>query len=213
MVINQLRRGTLIAVALVLVCSTQQAIAQTSQPPAISAAVNGVQMTIRENGFIKPGVPNLLVTFHNTVDRNINLHLGYTGGSSSRPCKLYNRDISCSFNFTLKVSDRFGTTRIYTFRGPSYVAGRLDPYIVYLSARSTSTLELGVDQFWSPATREYEPVTLSQGLHKLSLQFEGRAPDLFNLDQSELSKLTYWKGTLTSNWLSINIARAPTRSF
>ena len=170
-------------------------------------------MTISENGLIKPGVPNLLVTFRNTVDRDINLHLGYIGGSSRRPCKLYNRDISCSFNFTLKISDDSGAARIYTFRGPSYVAGRLDPYIVYLSARSTSTLELGVDQFWSPATREYQPLTLSQGIHKLSLQFEGRAPGLFNLDQSELSKLTYWKGTLTSNWLSINIAPAPTRSF
>ena len=209
--INQLRRRTLIAVAFVLVCTIPQAIAQTSQPPAISAAVDGVQMTIRENGFIKPGVPNLLVTFHNTVNRDINLYLGYIGGSSRRPCRLYNRDISCSFNFTLKVSSNSGVTRIYTFRGPSYVAGRLDPYIVFLSARSTSTLELGVDQFWSPATREYQPLTLSQGLHKLSLQFEGRAQDLFNSDQSKFSKLTYWKGTLTSNWLSIKIARAPTR--
>jgi hypothetical protein len=169
-------------------------------------------MTISENGLIKPGVPNLLVTFRNTVDRDIQLHLGYIGGSSLRPCKLYNRDISCSFNFLLKVGDDSGAARTYTFRGPSYVAGRLDPYIVYLSARSTSTLELGVDQFWSPATGEYQPLTLSKGIHKLSLQFEGRAPGLFNLDQSELSKLTYWKGTLTSNWLSISMAPAPIRS-
>jgi hypothetical protein len=181
--------------------------AQTPEKSQTGEAVDGAQLTIGENGLIKPGVPNLQVVFGNVADHDINLHLGSIGGSSPRPCKLDDRDISCTFNFKLNVSDENGVTRTYTFRGMSYVAGRLDPYIVYLRAHSTYTLELGLDQFWSPATHEYQSLALSRQIYKISLEFEGREPGIVNLDQSYISKMTFWKGKLTSNSLTVTIVR------
>ena len=164
-----------------------------------------MQMTISENGLIKPAVPNLNVVFRSVVDHDLNIYLGEVGGNSPRPCRLDDRNISCTFNFKLKVTDREGATRIYTFRGMTFVAGRLDPYIVYLRPHSTYTLELGIDQFWSPATREYQALVLAPITYKVSLEFEGREPGIVNLDQAYVSKLVFWKGKLTSSSLSLNV--------
>lgn len=180
--------------------------AQTSVPTQTGEPIDGVQMTISENGLVKTGVPNLRVVFRNVVDHDVNINLGLVGGSGPRPCKLDNRDIICSFNFKLNVSDGNGATRTYDFRGMTFVAGRLDAYIVNLRAHSEYTLELGCDQFWSPATREYQPLALSSGVYKISLEFEGREPEIVNLDQSYISKMTFWKGKITSNSLPINVA-------
>ena len=183
--------------------------AQTVEPPQTQTteAVEGIQMTISENGLVKPGVPNLRVVFRNLVDRDLNLTLGEVGGWSPRLCKLDNRDIPCTLSFKLTVRERNGATRTYTFRGTTFVAGRVDPYIIYLRPHSTYALELGLDQFWSPATREYEPLALSPETYKLSLEFEGREPSPVNTGQSYISKMTFWKGKLTSNLLSITVAR------
>src|SRR5205823_604690 len=110
-------------------------------------------------------------------------------------------------NFKLSVTDRDGATRIYTFRGMSFVAGRLDPYLVYLRPHSTYTLELGIDQFWSPATQEYQALALTPTTNKVSLEFEGREPAIVNPDQTHISKMIFWKGKLTSNFLSLNVAQ------
>jgi hypothetical protein len=205
--INSSRIRTVIAVGFMLCFSVTRSHAQTSETPQTGEPVDGVQMTISENGLVKAGVPNLRVVFRNVVDHDVNINLGDVGGSGPRPCKLDNRDIICTFNFKLNVSDRNGGTRTYTFRGATFVAGRIDPYIVYLRAHSTYTLELGCDQFWSPATHENEPLALSSGIYKISLDFEGRAPGIINLDQSYISKMTFWKGKISSDPISINVAR------
>jgi hypothetical protein len=204
---NPLRIRTLINIGFILFVSGLASNAQTSEPELTVGAVDGLQMTISENGLIKPGVPKLKVVFRNVVDHDLNINLGSVGGSSPRPCKLDNLNISCTFNFKLNVTDRDGATRAYTFRGMSFVAGRLDPYIVYLQPHSTYTLELGLDQFWSPATHEYQALALAPITHKISLEFEGREPGIVNLDQAYISKMTFWKGKLTSNSLSLNVAQ------
>jgi hypothetical protein len=204
---NLLRSRNLIIFGFTLIVSVSGATGQTHESAQKGDAVDGVQLSISENGLIKAGVPKLQVVFRNVTDRDINLNLGYIGGFSPRPCKLDNRDISCTFNFKLNVTDRDGATRTYTFRGMSYVAGRLDPYIIYLRAQSTFTLELGVDQFWSPATGDFQPLALSRELYRLSLEFEGSEPGPVNTGQAYISKMIFWKGKITSNVLSITVAR------
>jgi hypothetical protein len=169
--------------------------------------VNGdVEMSIADGGVVKTGVPNLRVTFRNLRDEEINLYLGTVGGRGPRPCKLDNREVTCTFNFNLSVTDASGTTRKFKFRGMSYVAGRLDPYIVHLQAHSTHTIELGIDQFWSPDTGGYESLRLDAGKHDISLEFEGRAPGSVNLDQPYIKQMSFWKGKLTSNTLTIRLS-------
>jgi hypothetical protein len=88
----------------------------------------------------------------------------------------------------------------------TYVAGRLDPYIVPLQAHSTYVIELGIDQFWSPDTGDYEGLRLDAGKYDISLQFEGHEHGTFNLDQPYIKQMSFWKGKLTSNSLTIEIA-------
>ena len=165
-------------------------------------------MSISQSEMLRTGVPNIQVVFRDVSDHDININLGIIGGYSPRPCKLDNRTIACTLNFKLNVTAGDSGTRTYTFRGIAYVGGRIDPYIASLHAKSAYTLELGIDQFWSPATNEYEALALAPGTYGLSLEFEGRAP-LFNLDQSDLSKMSFWKGKITSNLLSIDVPLEP----
>ncbi len=165
-----------------------------------------VEMSIADGGVVKTGVPKLRVTIRNLRDEEINLYLGTIGGWGPRPCKLDNREITCTFNFNLNVTDASGTTRKFTFRGMDYVAGRLDPYVVHLQAHSTYAIELGIDQFWSPDTGDYKSLRLDAGKHDISLQFEGRASGSVNLDQQYIKQMSFWKGKLTSNTLTIDVA-------
>jgi hypothetical protein len=163
-------------------------------------------MSIADAGKVKNGVPNLRVTFRNLRDEEINLYLGTIGGGGSRPCRLDNREVTCSFNFNLSVTDANGGMHKFKFRGMAYVFGRLDPYIVHLQAHSTYAIELGIDQFWAPDTGDYKSLRLDAGKHDISLQFEGREPGPVNLDQTYMSQMSFWKGKLTSNTLTIEIA-------
>jgi hypothetical protein len=169
-------------------------------------ASDDVEMSIADASVVKTGVPNLRVTFRNLRDEEINLYLGTIGGRGPRPCKLDNREVTCSFNFNLIVTDASGATHKFRFRGMAYVFGRLDPYIVHLQARSTYAIELGIDQFWAPDTGDYKSLRLDAGKHDISLQFEGREPGTVNLDQPYVKQMSFWKGKLTSNTLTIEIA-------
>src|SRR5215831_19147190 len=174
----------------VLVVSIQLASAQRSTAEQAGDAVDGLQMAISQHGMTKTGLPNLQVTFLNVSDRDLTVLLGIIGGYSPRPCNLDGREVSCDLNFKLKVTDSSRKTRAYEFSGMVYVAGRLDPYIVSLRPHSTYTLELGLDQFWSPTTKPFE-VALPSGTCQLSLEFEGRAMTHINPNQPE-TKLTFW---------------------
>jgi hypothetical protein len=165
-----------------------------------------IKMSIEADGRVKNGVPNLRATFRNLRDEEINLYLGTIGGRGPRPCKLDNREVTCSFNFNLSVTDANGRTRKFKFRGMDYVAGRLDPYIVHLQAHSTYTIDLGIDQFWAPDTGDYKTLRLDAGKYDISLQFEAHEPATANLDQTYLKRLSFWKGKLTSNTVTMKIA-------
>jgi hypothetical protein len=175
---------------------------QSSDSLQWGEAIDGVQMAIADAGPAKTGVTNLRVTFRSLQDKDISLYLGVIGGWGPRPCTLDNRQITCTFNFNLNVSDAVGTRRTFKFKGMVYVAGRLDPYIAHLQSRSTYTLELGLDQFWSPETKEYE-LKLAPGKYQISLQFEGRAPERMWLDRQDIQKMNFWLGRLQSNTLTI----------
>jgi hypothetical protein len=177
--------------------------AQSSGNLQWGEAVDGVQMAISEAGTVKPGVPNLRVTFKNNRQEDVDLYLGIIGGSGTRPCVLENRTIPCTFNFTLGVTDAAGKTRRFKFKGIMYVAGRLDPYIAWLRAGATYALDIGLDQFWSPETKEFE-LKLADGENRIFLEFEGRKPDLMSHEQA-INKMNFWKGTLKSNTLAIEL--------
>src|ERR1043166_6354950 len=192
-----MRIRSLVFAAVVLLASTQLAAAQKSTATDAGEAVNGLQLAILQHGTTKTDVPNLQVTFRNVGDRDLTVLLGIVGGYSPRPCNLDDRQVSCTLNFNLNVTDSSGKARSYEFSGIVSVAGRLDPYIVNVPAQSTYTLELGLDQFSAPRT---------PGSYRIALEFEGRAITYSNPNQPE-AKLTFWKGTLLSNSVSIAVTK------
>jgi hypothetical protein len=200
-----------VCVAFMLFSLNAASKAQSSGEPEWGEAVDGVQMSISDAGLVKPGVPKLVVTFRNTRSEDVDLFLGIIGGSGPRPCLLDGRSIVCNFNFTLELTDAAGATRRLRFKGAVYVAGRLDPYVVWLRAGTTHELELGLDQFYSPDTREYE-FRPPRGRYRIALEFEGRGPEPFKAVNRLGQKLNFWKGRLRSNTLTIKDggrARAP----
>jgi hypothetical protein len=180
---------------------------QSSDSSQWGSAVDGIQMSISDAGYVKAGIPKLRVTFRNLTNEDTYLYLGTIGGGGARPCNLNNRNVTCTFNFNLNVTDARGATRQFKFRGMDYIAGSLSAYVIYLQAHSTYSLDLGMDQFWSPETKEYE-LKLDPGSYQLSLQFDGQVPERVNgfinqeyhiLDQRYIEKTEFWKGKLQSN--------------
>ena len=156
----------------------------------IGMSISTADVTINESG--QAEVPNLRVTFRNRGERDANLYLGIKGGAPH----------PFNFNFNLHVTDAGGKTRIFKYKGPAYVAGRLEPYIVRLRAGSVYALDIRMAQFWSPETKEYE-LNLPPGKYTVSLEFEGREPEAVNLDQQHIHKMSFWKGKLQSNTVAI----------
>jgi hypothetical protein len=192
-----------ICVSFFLLLLNLPARAQSSDDPQWGEATDGVQMSISDAGFVEAEVPKLRVTFQNKRKEDIDLYLGTIGGWSPRPCNLDNRSIPCTFNFTLGVTDSTGKTLEFKFKGMMYVAGRLEPYIVWLRAGSTYALDIGLDQFWSPETKEYE-FSLAPGKYRIFPEFEGRAPELIDHEQ-RINKMNFWEGKLRSNALEIRM--------
>lgn len=187
--------------------------AQLADSRQWSKTVNGIQMSISDAGYVKAGVPNLRVAFRNLSDADTYLYLGTVGGSGPRPCELNDRHVTCTLNLSLNITDARGTTRQFKFKGMMLIAGHLFIYVVYLQAHSTYSLDIGMDQFWSPATQQYE-LKLAPGKYRVSLQFEGREPEKFSsfldqqlhiLDSRYIKQTEFWKGQLQSNTLELKI--------
>lgn len=156
----------------------------------IELSVSKADLTVAEEGQSK--YPNLRVAFRNSGEKDVNLYLGFKGGAPH----------PFQFNFKLHVTDARGRTRVYEYKGPMYVAGRLDPIIVHLRAGAVYTLDVRMAQFWSPDTREYE-LDLDPGPYEVFLEFEGRAAGVINLDQPHVKRMTFWKGALRSNTFEV----------
>jgi hypothetical protein len=112
---------------------------------------------------------SLQVAFQNLSDRDVTLNLGYMTGNGKVQLPSYIR-----LNFT----DAQGKEKLFEFadKTHSFVAGRLDDYVVPLRAGSIYTLKLTLDQFWCRETQEFE-VPLRPGENRLTAQFEGRVPN------------------------------------
>jgi len=154
-------------------------------------SIYGLRMSISTAEKDEAGFPKFQVTFRNTGGEDAVLNLGEIGGSEPH----------INLNFSLIVSDAFGKTRKFEFKGPMYVAGRLEPYLVYVKARSTYSLEVNMGQFWSPETYEYE-LKLTPGKYQVALEFVGRSPRR-SVPAGKSSVKNIWLGQLTSNTLAI----------
>jgi hypothetical protein len=138
---------------------------------------------------------SLQVAFQNVGDRDVTLNLGSIMANGKVQLPNYIR-----LNFT----DAQGKERLFEFadKKHSFVAGRLDDYVVPLRAGSIYTLKLTLDQFWCRETQEFE-VPLRPGENRLTAQFEGRGAKLLNQDMPAIRLMNFWFGKVESNPLLI----------
>lgn len=138
---------------------------------------------------------NLQVAFRNVGDHDVTLNLGsmMSNGKVQLPDDVY-------INFT----DAQGRSRVFKFadKKHSFVAGRLDDYVVPLRVGSMYTLKFTLDQFWCPETKEFE-MRLLPGKNQLTARFHGSGARLANLDMQAMKLMNFWFGNIESNTLTI----------
>jgi hypothetical protein len=155
------------------------------------ATVDGLQMSISASGAHDLDVPEFQVALRNAGKQDVSVNLGHM---------LANGKVQLPENISLNLTDDGGKTRKLKFFDRRYpgVAGRVDDYVVPLRAGSTYTLNLSLDQFWSPDTKEFE-LKIFPAKYQIMAQFEGGGAKTSNLDVPGIKLMNFWLGKLQSN--------------
>jgi hypothetical protein len=113
---------------------------------------------------------------------------------------LANGKVQLPAQIHLKLWDGNGKTWELDFGDKRYgaIGGRVDDYAVPLRSGSSYKLELRLDQFWSPGTKEFA-LKLKPGRYWASARFEW---DGAETDKLNILLLNFWKGRLQSNVFS-----------
>lgn len=106
----------------------------------------------------------------------------------------------------LFLIDVHGNTRELRYFDRRYpgIAGRADDFTVALRTGAVYTLRVPLDRYWSPSTEELE-LELAPGRYEIQARFEGAGAQFVNVDTPGIALLNFWKGTLRSNTLSLEI--------
>jgi len=162
----------------------------------LGAVTNALQMSLSIGNTHHRDDPEFEVAFQNVGERDVSLNLGYmlANGGVQLPAKIH-----------LRLVDEAGTIREldFTDRKHDGVAGRVDDYVVPLRSGSTYTLELRLDQFWSPSTKEFA-LKLKPGRNEVSAEFQGEGAEYLNSDMGGMKLMNFWKGKLRSNIADIS---------
>jgi hypothetical protein len=138
---------------------------------------------------------SLQVAFRNMGDHDVTLNLG---------SMMANGKVQLPNDVRINFTDAQGRSRVFKFadKKHSFVAGRLDDYVVPLRVGSMYTLTLSLDQFWCEETKEFE-IPLLPGKNQLTAQFHGNGARLVNLDMPAIKLMNFWLGSVESNTLTI----------
>jgi hypothetical protein len=157
--------------------------------------VDGLQMSISASDAQNLDVPEFQVALRNAGKQDVTVNLGHM---------LANGKVQLPEYISLTLTDDGGKTRKLKFFDRRYpgVAGRIDDYVIPLRAGSTYTLNLSLDQFWSPDTKEFE-LKLFPGKYQITAQFVGGGARTSNPDMSGIKLMNFWQGQLQSNTIVV----------
>jgi hypothetical protein len=172
-----------------------QSAAPAPSPDPSGKPMNGVRLSLARHqpGGGAAGQPSFRVAIENVGSEDVVLNLGWAVG---------NHRFQSPLNLSFHLTDPEGKTRALQFTDRRYggIGGRVDDYIVPLRTRSIYTMIVGLDDFWSPDTKEFG-VKLASGRYRLTAQIEAGEAKMINSDTSIVRFLPFWKGTLRSNVL------------
>jgi hypothetical protein len=147
---------------------------------------------------LSPAAAEFYVALQNTGDSDFVVNLGHM---------LANGKVMFPAAIRLMLTDPAGQTRELQFFDRRYpgVAGRVDDFTVALRTGSMYALRVSLDQYWSPATKEFE-LKLASGRHRIAARFEGQGAVAGNLDMQGVALLNFWKGTAQSNVVEFELS-------
>jgi hypothetical protein len=136
------------------------------------------------------------VVFENTGAADFVLNLGWmvANGKAMFPARV-----------GLVLTDPAGHTRDLEFSTPP-VAGRVDDFIVALPKGATFRLRLSLDQYWSPATKDFQ-LKLADGKHHIAARFEGHGASAVSLDMRGIALLYFWTGKVQSDIVEFEVLK------
>lgn len=159
--------------------------------PDWGVPVSGLQVSLSEyQPDVAGRVPSFQLQFRNVGDRDFMLNLGrMLGNGQQQPDRV-----------VLELRDSSGQTKTLRFFHKTFVAGRVDDYLIPLRVNTSYSIVLSLDQFYSAA--RYGPAsTLPGGESKMIASFNGAGAANLNSDTVGLSTLPFWTGKVSSNSL------------
>lgn len=161
---------------------------QAAEAEKWGLAVQGLQMSISAISQEKSVVPEFRVAIRNMGTKDVTLNLGMM---------LANGKVQIPTGVRLILANPTGKKRELHFAEPN-IAGRVDDYVVPLRVGSMYTLQVKLNQFWSPNTKETR-LKLETGKYEVSAQFEGSGAKTHNTGSESIALMNFWKGKLQSN--------------
>ena len=169
-----------------------------SAAQAWGASTNGLRAAISTvaSGSLSSTGAEFDVAFENTGSADFVLNLGWmlANGKAMFPTRV-----------GLVHTDPAGRTRDLEFPTPR-VAGRVDDFIVALPKGATYRLRLSLNQYWSPATKDFQ-LKLADGKHHIAARFEGQGASAVNLDMRGVALLNFWTGKIQSDVVEFEVLK------
>lgn len=167
-----------------------------AQAPQRNAEDVGLRMSIRVLDPQKAGdAPAFRITFQNDGDNDSVLNLGMM---------LANGKVQMPTDIRLILTGAGGESRELHFSDKRYpgVAGRVDDFLVPLRSGSAYTIRLSLDDFWCPATKEFQ-LHLESGEYRVRALITSKPA----AHPSGLWVTNLWTGKIESDTVTYRVAK------
>jgi hypothetical protein len=173
---------------LIVIFSSQVANAQNTSSQSDLRAV----LKVVPNG---SSIPVFEVELANTGEHDQILNLGYMVGG---------RQFAYAIHLSLKGTQNH--IELLDLKGPPYVAGRVDPWVVPLPKGARIILPINLAEYgdYSPE-QKFIDTELKPGRYFLSAEYRGERVEHSNLDCRGIVAFRYWLGRVDSNEISFEV--------
>jgi hypothetical protein len=97
----------------------------------------------------------------------------------------------------LILRDAHNSIEMLDLKGPPFVAGRIDPFVVPLPKGARIILPINLAEYWVQKQKIFE-IQLKPGRYFLSAEYRGEGVKLANLDMQGIGLMPYWLGRINS---------------
>jgi hypothetical protein len=167
-------------------------------PQAWGQSAHGLRLGLSvSSGSLSRANAEFSLALENTGDADFVLNLG---------SMLANGKVMFPEAMRLILTDPAGNTSELGFFDRRYpaVAGRVDPFVVPLRAGSTYVVRTSLNQYFIPATNNFD-FRLSSGRNRIAARFEGQPARSVNSDMQGVALLNFWRGTVESNVVDLDV--------